>query len=256
MAYSTLLIFYLVVCNVDFISATIYSCDRDADCGCSKYDANVYKIVGGENSFPSSWGWAVSLQIFGSHFCTGSIVSPLHVITAAHCVTEDFVMKLTSVVVGIDRLSETDDSATVQVRSVSDAFIHPSYYYNDTEIVNDIAVLRLNESLAISSEMATARLCLPRVVPSGREADYPANSAMLVAIGWGKLEYEAPSIPSDLHLQQVTLKAVPVDDEMCAGFVTDPRSQFCAGVRGGGKGEKVHFHNIMKLFFIHHLDTC
>lgn len=254
MAYNTLLIFYLVVCNANFISATIYSCNRTADCGCSKYNANVYKIVGGENSFPSSWGWVVSLQIFGSHFCTGAIVSPLHVITAAHCVTDDFLMKFMNVVVGIDRLSETDDLETVQVRSVTDVFIHPSY--NDTAVVNDIAVLRLNESLVISSEMATARLCLPRVVPSGREADYPANSASLVAIGWGTLESEAQSIPSDLHLQQVTLKAVPADDETCAEFITDPRSQFCAGVRGGGKGEKVLFHNVMKLFFIRNLDTC
>jgi len=163
-------------------------------------------------------------------------------------------MKLTSVVVGIDRLSETDDSATVQVRSVSGVFAHPSY--NERTLDNDIAVLRLNESLVISSEMATARLCLPRVVPLGREADYPANSASLVAIGWGTLESEALSIPYDLHLQQVTLKAVPVEDETCAEFITDPRSQFCAGVRGGGKGEKVLFHIVMKPFFIRNLDTC
>jgi secreted trypsin-like serine protease len=212
------------------------------------------KIVGGEDAFPQSWGWAVSLQrSFDGHFCTGSIVSPLHIITAAHCVTDEEEMKTADIVVGIDRLSESN-STTRQVRSVSEVFAHPQY--DSSTHTHDIAVIRLNESLVISNEMSTARLCLPHIEPSGKEADYPADSASLVAIGWGVLMSEAPSIPDDLHLQQVTVQAVSVHNETCTEFISDTRVQFCAGVSGGGKGEKVHFHNLMKLCFIYNLDTC
>ncbi|UJR16589.1 hypothetical protein I4U23_003489 [Adineta vaga] len=135
----------------------------------------------GEDAFPYSWGWAVSLQfLFGGHFCTGTIVSPLHIITAAHCVTNiDF-----------------------------------------TEL-HDIAVLRLNESLDISSESLLARLCIPRIES--------------VTIGWGRLKHGNEPIPDDLHLQQVTVKAISVHDERCTEFITNSNTQFCAGVDGGGK---------------------
>ncbi len=229
------------------ILAIIYSCNRTDDCGCSKYNANVYKIVGGENAFPSSWGWAVSLQRSpGDHLCTGAIVSPLHIITAAHCVTDAEEMEMMNVVVGINRLSQWD-SETTQLRSVRATFAHPNY--DSATNLHDIAVIRLNKPLKISSEMDTARLCLPRTEPSGREADYPVDSASLVAIGWGQLTADALSVPDNLHLQQVTVKAVAYDDPTCTEFITDRSFQFCAGVAGGGKGEKAHIHNIVELFF-------
>jgi secreted trypsin-like serine protease len=254
MAYIKFLIFYLFVCNVDLISAIIYSCNSTADCGCSKTNANVYKIVGGENAFPFSWGWAASLQLpFFGHFCTGSIVSPLHIITAAHCIMEKEYMEIVNVVVGIDTLGDLD-STLAQVRSVDEVFVHPEYD-NSTKF-HDIAVIQLNESLVFSNETSIARICLPRIEPSDRETEYPANSASLVAIGWGLLSADAESIPDDLHLQQVTVKAVSVDDETCTEFIANSSFQFCAGENGGGKGKKVHFHHLIELYLIHNLDTC
>jgi trypsin len=246
MAYNKFFIFYLFLCNVDLISGIIYSCNQTAECGCSKYNANVHKIVGGEDAFPSSWGWAVSLQTeSGSHYCTGSIVSPLHIITAAHCIGDEEEMETTRIVVGIDRLSDWY-SATIQVGSVNATFVHPEY---DTSTkVHDIAVIRLNQLLHISTESSTARLCLPRIESPGKETDYPADSASLVAIGWGKLRSEDASIPDDLHLQQVTLTAFPLNDQRCEFFVSNSSFQFCAGVDGGGKGKKEHFLSVMKVF--------
>ncbi|CAF4231468.1 unnamed protein product, partial [Adineta steineri] len=135
-----------------FVSGIIYNCNRTADCGCSRSNANVYKIVGGEDSYPLSWGWAVSLQL--------------------NC-------------------------------------------YDNITNVHDIAVLLLNESLPISNEMNTARICLPRLETSDRNVTYPVNSASLVSIGWGLLKSDAPEIASDQHLQQVTVASVSVDDPRC-----------------------------------------
>jgi secreted trypsin-like serine protease len=237
MVYRYLLFFALFLHNVELVSSIIYSCDRTAECGCSKTNANVNKIVGGESAVDSSWGWAVSLQrSSGSAFCGGTIISPLHIITAAHCVKDSSsIIRTTRVIVGIDKLSQSTLSMA-QVRSVVRVFSHPSYD-DDTES-NDIAVLRLDRPLNISNVYSTARLCLPDVVSSSMVNDYPVVDSPLVGIGWGILRFGDQTVPYDLHLQQVTLNAMSANHRMCTPTLRDARVQFCAAVINGGKGKK------------------
>ncbi|CAF5132470.1 unnamed protein product, partial [Rotaria sp. Silwood1] len=150
--------------------------------GGSKTDAIVDKIVGGESAVNSSWGWAVSLQRFGSHFCGGAIISPLHIITAANCVPNSTtIIGTANVVASIDKLSQST-SSSAQVRSVVNVFSHPDYDKDSN--ANDIAVLRLNQPFDISYEKGSARLCIPRVVAADANSDYPVSNSRLVAIGW------------------------------------------------------------------------
>ncbi|KAM9457474.1 testisin-like [Clarias gariepinus] len=51
---------------------------------CGKAKLNT-KIVGGQDAVPGSWPWQVSLQVFGSHFCGGSLINNRWVLSAAHC---------------------------------------------------------------------------------------------------------------------------------------------------------------------------
>lgn len=44
------------------------------------------RIVGGEEADISDYGWQVSLQANGAHYCGGSIISPEWVLTAGHCI--------------------------------------------------------------------------------------------------------------------------------------------------------------------------
>ena len=46
------------------------------------------RIVGGNTSSLAQWPWQASLQFQGYHLCGGSIITPLWVVTAAHCVYE------------------------------------------------------------------------------------------------------------------------------------------------------------------------
>ncbi|CAF1095147.1 unnamed protein product [Rotaria sordida] len=227
-----LFFFSLFLYNINFVSSIVYSCNRTAECGCSKTDAVVNKIVGGESAVDSSWGWAISLQKNNGHFCGGAIVSPLHIITAAHCVTNSTdIIRNAVVVTAIDILSQST-SSTAQVRSIVSVFSHPNY--NDDSKVNDIAVLRLDRPLTISYEGGTARLCVPRVVPMNMSNKYPVSDSSLVAIGWGVLASGSTSIPSNLHLQQVTLQAMSSNHRMCVD-TSNNQVQFCAAVIGGGK---------------------
>jgi len=248
MAYNYIVFLFPFLYNIDFVSPSVYSCDRNIECGCSKANADLGKIVGGESAINSSWGWAVSLQKnVNRHFCGGIIISPLDVITAAHCVNHlDDIFGDIMVVAGIDILSDSS-SSMAQVRSVVHVILHPAY--NKTSHVNDIAILRLNQSLNISNEKGTARLCLPHVVPIDTANNYPIPDSSLVAIGWGLLASEQISIPSYRHLQQVTLNAISPNHRMCKFVINDQKLQFCAGVIGGGKGKRM----MISLCFMNYL---
>ena len=230
----------LIFGHIDFITSTRYSCNTTATCGCSKANAEVNKIVGGESAIDASWGWSVSIQSSGgSHFCGGSVLSPNYIITAAHCFPDrQAALRQTRIVVGIDKLSDSN-SNKAQIRLLADIVNHPGY--NEKTHANDISILQLNQPLILPPERNPARICVPSVKPSNQTLDYPASDLHLVAIGWGVLASNGV-IPPTLHLQQVTLNSMSPLHRMCTPTIRDKQIQFCAAQVGGGKGK--HFHCI------------
>lgn len=52
------------------------------------YDNNLnWRVVGGSNAALGQFPYIVSLRRSGSHFCGGTIVSNVYIISAAHCTT-------------------------------------------------------------------------------------------------------------------------------------------------------------------------
>jgi secreted trypsin-like serine protease len=64
----------------------ISPCSPSVDCGLRAGFSP--RIVGGNMSSLAQWPWQVSLQFQGYHLCGGSIITPLWIVTAAHCVYE------------------------------------------------------------------------------------------------------------------------------------------------------------------------
>jgi len=148
-------------------------------CKCGKQSLTS-RIVGGVNAKLGEAPWQVGLIFKLSDgngyypvFCGGTIVSPYHVITAAHCTTKDeqHTGKY-AVVYGTVKFTH---SPHIEVEKVYD---HPDY--NKKTLINDITVLKLAKPLPFSASVAPA--CLPDV-----SLDY-AGKAALVS-GWGKTAF-------------------------------------------------------------------
>ena len=215
-----------------------YSCNRNATCGCG--DSNVIisssRIVGGEDAVPHSWPMIVSIRMGEyEHTCGGTILSELYILTAGHCVVEKSIPSnlFRNVEVVIGQHNRSANSATI--RRVKRFHIHPNYNKQILTSENDIAILELAQPIDIGLKFRTTRTCLPRVTSAMQLSQYPPKNTRLMVAGWGALEFLSSKLPQILQQAQIFL--IDNDDPICKNITVNAKSQLCAALHGGGKGE-------------------
>ncbi|XP_056140167.1 coagulation factor IXb [Lampris incognitus] len=189
---------------------------------------NNKRIVGGFAAAPGEIPWQVSLMTTQNtkHFCGGSLISEVWVITAAHCLTQakqavaDFFV----------RAGEHDfnrNENTERDYMVAEKFIHPQYNEKTSQYNHDIALLKLSSPVELSKYILP--ICLgPRSFTENllRESSYSLVS------GWGRLRYQGPDVSK---LQKL---GVPyIDRTECKGSSSEhiTHFMFCAGYRDAYK---------------------
>jgi len=159
-------------------------------------------------------------------FCGGSILDASHVITAAHCVSDQF--GNVDPVSSLDVVAGTDDLATPEsTRERSDVSaieIHPDYAGD-----NDVALLTLTTPLTLgpSKEAVTLATTTPSV------------GSVATVTGWGTINPIAPggdnTDPVQSKLREVDVNVLADNDASCSGaygFDLDPDTMVCAAASG------------------------
>lgn len=189
------------------------------------------RIVTGNDSYIEDYPYQVSVRYAAYHTCGGGILNENTIITAGHCVYGR-ISTLFSV-----RVGSSFKSRDGQIIAVIVVYLHEEY--DEEDLVNDIAILKLSENLVYG--VGVQPIALPPV-----ELELEVGTSTILA-GWGRLQYGG--ISPD-QLQSVILPVV--DREVCAEaylrwtIVGVGADQFCAGeaerdaCQGDSGGPLVH----------------
>jgi secreted trypsin-like serine protease len=178
-------------------------------------------IVGGYLPDSSQWPWMAYVRHADGTFCGGVVLTQRHVLTAAHCVSEDdgSVSSPGSirVTIGRRRLSETATGKTLSVAAVAR---NPSFTKRaDGSLDYDTAVLTL----------ASATPAQPATL--GSEADW---ASAVTVMGWGHTNHVTNEFSDDLLAADLPTWT-DAQCESAWGSDYDPSTNFCAGYYYGEK---------------------
>lgn len=178
------------------------------------------RIIGGTVAQNGAWPWQVSLQKNYRNACGGSIISPVWILSAAHCFKVDKTPDLWTVFAG--------DVSLLTSKGYLGKIIHkiiPHEKYNPTTSSNDIALLKLRTPLTFSSTIKP--VCLPH---SGIELFTEQNSWIT---GYGYLNIHG-TVPLTMNQAQVTIYSRETCNakQVLNGQVSE--DMICAGTLQGG----------------------
>ncbi|KAL3672650.1 hypothetical protein V7S43_001945 [Phytophthora oleae] len=141
----------------------------------------------------------------GESFCGGSLVSPIHVLTASQCTADN--IRWASI--GTRHLNGTVDGEQIKVVSVLN---HPNYSVN-AAYSDDFALL----------ELETASSFTPVKLAAADDSDFKAG-ATATALGWG-LTNEGGSMSKELRRVDLPL----ISDKECKQMSDIDDTMMCAG---------------------------
>ena len=146
---------------------------------CGQRPLQLTHAVSGSGSVDTPWAVSLSKVSFGHH-CTGTILSPMMILTAAHCVTgESFKRDQYKILAGVSDLQELGG----QTKSISKVDFHSKWRARGEHVIYfDVALIYLETKLTFSPTVQP--ICLPTqtnpVLPESMVGD------AVTTVGWGR----------------------------------------------------------------------
>lgn len=211
------------------------------DCGINPVSD---RILGGTITGLDEYPWLVAIEYKDKQTnkldikCGGSLISKKHVVTAAHCIMNEYT--IARAWLGDWKLSSNPDcqyvlgvkicNEKVQKINIVHSIYHPKY--DDEEIKYDIGVLFLEREARFNNFVK------PICLPSSKLKNLP-KSTMLYSTGWGVTEKGTTSdiklkveLPLKLNNEcDVALKEHLSSNQLCVGGVDGKDT--CGGDSGG-----------------------
>jgi len=192
------------------------------DCGCGGAPA-AGRIVGGAEVSPMHsrpyQAYLQSCSSQGCAMCGATLINKRYALTAMHCV-----VGATNLVVSLGEHNIAGNIETISPQTIKVDSVIKRSDYTETDVNNDIAILKLSQEVVFNSNV------VPACLPTDASRTYTGYSAYVS--GWGTTQ-ESGSTSNVLKVTQQ--KILPNTDQVCVTGSMDnpvPNSKMCAYLQG------------------------
>lgn len=201
----------LLIAAILLVNTSGQTLPAPGDCGVFSTVNQQTRIVNGEAASPHSRPYQLLLVTYTADgapksYCGATLVTRNHVLTAAHCIDGE---QPQNVIIYTGLHNFTSSILTKdQGLAVKTIFRHESY--GSSRLTNDVAVLRLQNSVTLNSKVGL--VCL-----ASKSAPACNSGDAVVASGWGSMtgNPNRTSASRPVELQQVALACMKNSETKC-----------------------------------------